>query len=211
MIGVWVCEHVASGSAIRRLANIEGVLYAECGADEHFTNLRQPGQTVLRSSEHIDPDCLAILRQLPVGTFVERREDRWEYRTIRTESDFEPMVLYGIPKDEFLSDFADILGAKDWFLYYSNAGDCAVLRSEFGLRSLPLWASQERAFVVPVRQKFSPDEPSSVGPDELEAILNDCLENGIEFVNLDFHPEEPQCLVLISDLQSAIREWTRMN
>ncbi len=191
-MAIRVCQHVREGSDALRIANIEGVLYAECGATEHFEDLQKPGSTTLFAAIHLDALLVEELVKLPIGAFAEKTSGQWRITTFKTEQDYEPNGLYAVPKDELSVNFADFFETDSWVGYFSSSGACSILRSERGLRSFPLWGSNGRAEEPIILEKFAPDRPRIIPASELFELFEDCTSIGINFLNLDFNPSEPQ-------------------
>lgn len=195
-----VCKHASNFKGVKRLTNLQGVIFADCGRDVHFADLRKIGTTTPFPSEHFSVDINERARQLPINCSAWYMDGRWHLDSV--DDIYAPVKndIVCLTEDQFSMNFENIMKQGHVYLKTNDVGGLTILRHVSNMRFLPIWFDEASCKANLGNTDLSSDTTRKISIHDFQTELEHIMDQGIEFCNVMYGASEYQRLVLIWEL-----------
>lgn len=200
-----VCKHVLGGDDIRRITNLGGHLYLDCGSDAHSADLRAFKTTELRHQNHFPNEIIEAAMSLPVSCSTYLDQGQWLLEAFEDSHSEDADMSVCLTIAGLEECYPNLLTTASWFVRLNEGGGVAIL-NQSGVRSVPLWLDEKSAKQEIVENRFHEDLLKRYTAEEIYVLLEGLFENGISFVNVNYDATQKQRLVLILDVLDKFDE-----
>lgn len=203
---IWTCRHIRDFQNVKRLTNLQGVIFADCGQDEHFSNIRKPGTTNPFPIDHFPDHVATRAAQLPINCSAWWFENQWYIDSFQDNYLPQKNDIVCLSVSEFSQEFSESSSKSHLYIKVNEENNITILRHESGMRFLPIWYNHRSSNSNLGNVNLINYSSRRMNLLDFHSELENLADRGVEFCNVMYGKQDYQKLILIWELLDRFEE-----